>query len=128
MSTFKNRRIIYLARSALQVREWEKKNLPNANGELALDLFLLICYHTLIDKPLTFKTLFCSLDFSESGVRKHIRELKKNQWIAIQGNTEDKRLKYVIAQPKMISAFVEYSQMLKTSFHRQTNSSKNLPF
>lgn len=84
MSTLKNRRIIFLARSALQVREWEKKNLPNANGELALDLFLLICYHTLIDKPLTFKTLFCSLDFSESGVRKHIRELKKNQWIEIR--------------------------------------------
>jgi hypothetical protein len=119
MSTIKTpRRIIPIARSALRVREWEKANLPNAQSGLALDLFLVISYNTLIGQPLTLKTLFYSLEFSEAGIRKQLRKLIDDEWISIEGNGRDKRLKHVIAEPKMLTAMDEYSRLLKLAFRR----------
>lgn len=119
MSTVKTiKKIIPIARNVLKVRQWEKENLPNAQSGLALDLFLVISYNTLLGRPLTLKTLFCTLDFSEAGIRKQLRKLLEDQWIALEGNLKDKRLKHVIAQPKMIAALEQYSMLLKNSFRQ----------
>lgn len=110
------KKIILIARSALRVRAWEKANLPNAQSGLALDLFLVISYNTLIGQPLTLKTLFCSLEFSEAGIRKQLRKLVDDKWVSIEGNVRDKRLKHVIAEAKMLTAMGEYSRLLKLAF------------
>lgn len=117
MSSLINHKILIPAtESALKVRSWEKANLPIEQSALALDLFLLLTYNTLCGTPLTLKSLFNSLDFSEAGIRKHLRRLLSEGWCALEGSEHDKRLRHVVAQPKMILALEEYIQVLKNAF------------
>ena len=113
---------ISIAKTVLHVREWQRENLPNANSELALELFFVISYHSLLEKPLTLKVLFCTLNFSEAGIRKQLQLLLNDEWITFVGNQNDKRSKHVVAQSKMITAFNQYCLLLKTSFNHSTSS------
>ena len=101
------------------VRDWEKQHLPVENSALALDLFLLISYNTLIDKPLTLKLLFHSTAFSEAGIRKHLRRWIDGDWCLLVGDVRDKRLKYVVAQPKMLLALSDYLKVLNSKYKNQ---------
>lgn len=101
---------------ALHVRHWERTNLPIEQSALALDLFLMIAYHTLREQPLTLKLLFHSINFSEAGIRKHLRRLLSEGWCALEGSEHDKRLRHVVAQPKMLEALQDYIDVLKDAF------------
>lgn len=117
-----------MTENVIRVREWEKKHLPIEQSALALDLFLLISYNTLIGRPLTLKTLFHSVDFSEAGVRKHLRRLQSEEWCSLIGNERDRRLRHVVAQPKMLQALNAYSKILKNSYrksHKRINPDKS---
>jgi hypothetical protein len=125
MSTLSShRKLIPITENAIRVREWEKQNLPIEQSALALDLFLLISYNTLIGKPLTLKVLFHSIDFSESGVRKHLRKLLTDEWCLITGNELDRRLRHVVAQPKMLQALNAYSKVLTAAYKPSSLRSK----
>ena len=102
--------------NALKVRDWEKANLPIEQSALALDLFLVIAYNSLRGKPLTLKSLFHSIDFSEAGIRKHLRRLLSEGWCVLEGSEHDKRLRHVVAQPKMLYALEDYIEVLKDAF------------
>jgi hypothetical protein len=121
-----NKALVPITESVMNVREWERKNLPIEHSQLALDLFLIIAYNTLIEKPLTLKSLFHSIDFSEAGIRKHLRRLLTDEWCHLVGNGRDKRLKLVVAQPKMLLALSDYSQILTTAFKKDTHSEKSV--
>lgn len=129
MSTIKSHKeLIPITENVIRVREWEKKHLPIEQSALALDLFLLISYNTLIGRPLTLKTLFHSVDFSEAGVRKHLRRLLSEEWCSLIGNERDRRLRHVVAQPKMLQALNAYSKILKNSYrksHERINPDKS---
>lgn len=114
-----NKKLISVTESALRVRGWEKNNLPIEQSALALDLFLVIAYNSLIGKPLTLKLLFYSLGFSEAGIRKHLRRLLKEGWCSLEGADHDKRLRRVVAAPKMIEAVESYVQVLHNEFGQQ---------
>lgn len=118
-----HKKLIPITKCVLSVREWERKNLPIEQSQLALDLFLIISYNTLIEKPLTLKQLFHSIDFSEAGIRKHLRRLLKEEWCQIEGNSNDKRLKLVVAQNKMLLALDEYAKILTTAFKNSSTRS-----
>lgn len=111
-----NQELIPVTESALKVRDWEKANLPIEQSALAMDLFLTIAYNSLRGKPLTLKLLFHSIDFSEAGIRKHLRRMIQEGWCALQGSEHDKRLRHVVAQPKMLSALTDYIQVLQEAF------------
>jgi hypothetical protein len=106
--------------SSLRIQVWAKKNLPIENSQLALQLILIISYNTMIKKPLTLKLLFHSVDFSEAGVRKQLRKLLIEDWCCLVEDLKDKRLKLVVAQPKMLYALSEYSELL-TSAYKQSS-------
>ena len=109
------------------VGDWEKKHLPVENSALALDLFLLISYNTLIDKPLTLKLLFHSTVFSEAGIRKHLRRWVDGDWCLLVGDVRDKRLKYVVAQPKMLLALSDYLKVLNGKYKKSARPSITTP-
>lgn len=111
-----NQDLIPITESALKVRDWEKANLPIEQSALAMDLFLVIAYNTLRGKPLTLKLLFHSIEFSEAGIRKHLRRMLSEGWCALEGAQHDKRLRHVVAQPKMLTALTDYIQVLQTAF------------
>jgi hypothetical protein len=108
--------VLPITENAIKVRDWEKNNLPIEQSALALDLFLVISYNTLKGKPLTLKLLFHSIDFSEAGIRKHLKRLLADEWCSLEGTEHDKRLRHVVAQPKMLSALTDYTEVLKVAF------------
>lgn len=111
-----NQDLIPITESALKIRDWEKANLPIEQSALAMDLFLVIAYNTLRGRPLTLKLLFHSIEFSEAGIRKHLRRMLSEGWCALEGAQHDKRLRHVVAQPKMLTALTDYIQVLQTAF------------
>jgi len=115
--------LIPFTKNVMLVRDWEKKHLPVENSALALDLFLLISYNTLIDKPLTLKLLFHSTVFSEAGIRKHLRRWVDGDWCLLVGDVRDKRLKYVVAQPKMLLALSDYLKVLNGKYKKSARPS-----
>jgi len=119
-------KVVPLAKTTLLIRHWEKENLPNAHSSLSLVLFLVISYYTLIGKTLSLKNLFISIQFSEAGIRKQLVKLLADEWISIDGNMKDKRLKQVIAQPKMLLALEDYLHILELSYTNPTNLSHTL--
>ncbi len=119
MITIKSHKaLIPITENVIRVRDWEKKHLPIEQSALALDLFLLISYNTLIGNPLTLKILFHSIDFSEAGIRKHLRRLLKEEWCLLIGNEQDRRLRHVVAQPKMLQALNAYSKVLTMAYKK----------
>lgn len=112
--------LITTTENLLKVRGWEKTNLPIEQSALALDLFLVIAYNTLRGQPLTLKLLFRSIDFSEAGIRKHLRRLLSEGWCTLEGASHDKRLRHVVAQPKMLLALSDYVKVLEQAFSRET--------
>jgi hypothetical protein len=124
MSIKKNHKaLIPFTESVIRVREWERKYLPIEQSQLALDLFLIISYNTLIDKPLNLKLLFHSTGFSEAGIRKHLRRLLADEWCHLIGEERDKRLRFVVAQPKMLLALSEYSKILSAAYKKPSRKS-----
>jgi len=119
-----NNKLLPIAENALKVRDWEKANLPIEQSALAMDLFLVIAYNTLRGKPLTLKLLFHSIDFSEAGIRKHLRRMLREGWCALEGAEHDKRLRHVVAQPKMLDALADYIQVLQDAFGRSATGAE----
>ncbi len=108
--------LIHPTEKAIQVRSWEKAHLPIEQSALALDLFLVIAYNTLCGRPLTLKLLFCSINFSEAGIRKHLRRMLADGWCTLEGSQHDRRLRLVVAQPKMLDALADYVSVLRDAF------------
>ena len=117
-----SKELISAAENALKVRVWEKDNLPIEQSALAMDLFLVIAYNTLCGTPLTLKSLFHSIDFSEAGIRKHLRKLLNESWCRLEGVEHDKRLRHVVAQPKMLHALEDYVEVLRGAFEHPPSS------
>jgi len=112
----KQKNLVPITENALKVREWERENLPIEQSAMALDLFLIISHNTLLEKPLSLKLLFHSTGFSEAGIRKQLRRLINEQWITLEGSHKDRRLKHVVAQPKMLITLAAYSKVLKNAY------------
>jgi hypothetical protein len=106
-------KIINFSEKLIQLRAWEKSNLPIEQSALALDLFLVIVHNTLRDRPLTLKQLFNSVDFSEAGIRKHLKRLLAEGWCSLEGSAKDKRLRHVVAQAKMLAALDRYTEAMR---------------
>ena len=94
--------------------------MPVEHSQLALELILIISLNTLIGKPLSLKLLFNSVEFSEAGIRKSLRKLLAEDWCHLISDVKDKRLKLVVAQPKMLFALAEYSKLLSSAYKRSS--------
>ena len=100
--------------------------MPVEHSQLALELILIISLNTLIGKPLSLKLLFNSVEFSEAGIRKSLRKLLAEDWCQLISDVKDKRLKLIVAQPKMLVALADYSNLLSSAFKRSTRLKSTL--
>ena len=101
-----------ITQAFLTVRKWEQANLPLVQSALAYDLIVLIAHHNVLGTPLSLKHLFILLDYSEAGVRKHLRYLIHDGWISLEGVSNDKRIRVVIAKPKLLLTLKKYADLL----------------
>ncbi len=111
----------------IRIREFEQHTLPIQHSALARDLFILIAYHTLKGEPISLKTLFYSVDFSEIGARKHLKRFLDEGWCSIRPSEQDKRKKYVVGEAKMLDAIRLYSQSATISMKPLTPSDPSGP-
>lgn len=105
----------------LQVRSWEDANLPMEQSTLAFDLISLVTHQTIHGKPISLKHLFISLNYSEAGVRKQLRRCIKEQWLRLDDSSLDKRVRLVIAEPKLVALFHEYGELLRAAYTASPN-------
>lgn len=102
--------LVHLA-GLMQIRAWEEKNLPIEASLLAYDLLICVCFHTLSDAPLSYKQMFLTLPYSKNGIRKQLSKLVADRWIEICTDVDDKRIRYVVALPKLLDVLNDYIQI-----------------
>lgn len=105
----------------LQVRSWEDANLPMEQSTLAFDLISLVTHQTIHGKPISLKHLFISLNYSEAGIRKQLRRCIKDEWLRLDDSTLDRRVRLVIAEPKLVALFHQYGELLRSAYSAAPN-------
>ena len=100
----------------LQVRSWEDANLPMEQSTLAFDLISLVAHQTIHGKPISLKHLFVSLNYTEAGIRKQLRRCIKEEWLRLDDSTTDRRVRLVIAEPKLVALFHKYGELLRAAY------------
>ena len=105
--------MLSMLKRAMEIRTWEKLNFPIQQSSIALETIILIAYHTINEKPLTLKALFCNIESSEAGVRKHLKRFVALGWCTLEGSQNDKRLRIIVAQPIMLNIVTEYVDLQK---------------
>jgi hypothetical protein len=107
-----------ITEAMLTVRDWEEGNLPMERSALTYDLLAVTAHHTVVGTPLSLKHLFTLLNYSEAGVRKQLRRCISEGWICLESVSNDKRVRIVVAQPKLLIALQEYADLLRTVYSR----------
>jgi hypothetical protein len=105
-----------ITEAMLTVRDWEEENLPMERSALAYDLLAVTAHHTVGGKPLSLKHLFTLLNYSEAGVRKQLRRCIRDEWIGLERVGHDKRVRIVVAQPKLLLALKDYADLLRNVY------------
>jgi hypothetical protein len=100
----------------MQVRAWQDKHLPIEFSLLAYDLLICACFHTLSGTPLNYKQLFLTLPYSKNGIRKQLSKFIANEWLEICTDTYDRRVRYVVALPKLLDVLKDYLELRKIHY------------
>jgi len=100
----------------LELRLVQKELFPAPQSILAYEIFLNIVHHSMVGKPLTLIQLFHSVDFSETAVRGQLTKLINGGWCKLIGSSTDKRLKHVVAEPKLFELIDRYAQQMAEFF------------
>lgn len=107
-----------ITEAMLTVRGWEEENLPMERSALAYDLLAVTAHHTVVGTPLSLKHLFTLLNYSEAGIRKQLRRCINEGWISLQSVSNDRRVRVVAAQPKLLTALQEYADLLRDVYSK----------
>ena len=107
-----------ITEAMLTVRDWEEVNLPMERSALAYDLLAVTAHHTVVGTPLSLKHLFTLLNYSEAGVRKQLRRCIRDGWIGLESVSNDKRVRVVVAQPKLLLALKDYADLLRNVYSK----------
>lgn len=88
-------------------RKISAQHLPIGHSFIPYDLLLQVYLSELNgdQSPLNIKSLLASLPYSDMGVRYHLRRLIEGDWIEIEKDGEDPRMRNVIAKPKTHKRF-----------------------
>jgi hypothetical protein len=71
-------------------KEWERRNLPTYGTEAGYDLFLILA-SLEPDKSISLKSLYLTVNCSESTTRLLFRHLEQDGWIELVKCTSDGR-------------------------------------
>jgi hypothetical protein len=103
------------ARLLKKAREITSTHLPIGHSFIPYDILLLIATSHIAQKPLTVKSLFTSLPYSDMGTRYHFNRLKNNGWIELVVDTKDGRNKLCKPTKKFQTRFRLIAKDLETN-------------
>lgn len=81
-------------------------HLPVRSNLVIFDILMFVLTEYLLERPLTVKRLFRSLDLSHTGFRYHFKKLVDNDWVNLSKITKentDQRLRFITPSAKLIS-------------------------
>ena len=107
--------IIRLIDANMATHRWMEQRLPLHGSMLAYHMLLLAAKGTLLNAPINNKQLVSTLNCSAMGVRKQLNRLVKAGWMRMDTDVRDKRVKLIMAQPKLLAVMNEYSALRKVS-------------
>lgn len=100
----------------LRIRRWEEAHLPVYQSSLAYDLLTVVAHNTVAGTPVSLKQLFICLNYSEAGIRKQLRRMLADDWLALECIKKDKRVRLIVARPKMLDVLSHYAEVLKEAY------------
>lgn len=103
-------------RLLLQTKIWERENLPLNNSLIPLELLLFLAICQAEGTRLTVKGLTVSSAFSPLGAGIHMRRLERENFIKLEQDDTDRRVKYIVTTPKLDKLLVAYIELLRSSF------------
>ena len=91
----------------MRSRNTAAQHLPIGHSFIPYDLLLQIYWYYIAEhgNQLNVKTLFAGLNHSDMGMRYHLNRLSDNDWITIENNSADSRMKSVLPTEKTLSRF-----------------------
>ena len=102
MISYSQAEILRLMRA---IRRASRSNLPVDSSFIPFDILLNLLQFHQENQPVSIKTLFASLPYSDMGVRYHFRRLVKNGWVKLEQSPFDSRSKICVPTEKLLSSF-----------------------
>ena len=102
-------------------RKTVASHLPIGHSFIPYDLLLQVYSHHIAEHgdQLNVKTLFGGLNYSDMGMRYHLSRLLDNNWIKIDRDSTDSRMKSVVPTEKTLARFdaisAELASVLKAN-------------
>ena len=100
----------------LVIRKISASNLPIGHSSIPYDLLLNVLDSYYMDEPLSVKGLFSRISFSEMGTRSHFNRLIKNDWIKLEVDGEDSRVRVCIPSEKLLDQFTVIYKGIKSCY------------
>ena len=90
------------------LRDWQKQHFALLDSPAAHDLMLQIFLAYENNEPLYVKHLFIS-SHSYTAIRQHYKIFLASDLIYLEGDVNDRRIKYIRPTPKFLALICEYS-------------------
>ena len=107
----------YVTNWLMRSRKTAAQHLPIGHSFIPYDLLLQVYSHHIAEHrdQLNVKTLFAGLNHSDMGIRYHLNRLLDNNWIKIDSNSADSRMKSVVPTGKTLARFDAISAELASA-------------
>ena len=103
-----------------EIRSATNNLLPNQSSAIPLHILFLVGLAYFEGKVLPLKSILTDKNFSEMGIRSHLKYLIDNQFINITDSKEDGRAKLVTPTDKLINILLKFDSdvliILKNNF------------
>lgn len=110
-----NDRLHRVCQVVLDIQALGRKYLAPHDSPLAHHVLLFIAYEQSLKRETTVKTLFVSLPYSQTGLRRHLRRLLQLGWIKSVAAEKDRRVKYI----RLTRTGMESVQAYTDAVHQQ---------
>jgi len=85
-----------------QIRKISQQNLPVDTSFIPYDILVFLYKSHATGQSLNLKEFFLLFRYSEMGVRYHLKQLVKDDWVRLAENPADQRSKLMEVTPKFI--------------------------
>jgi hypothetical protein len=99
----------------LEARRWEKRNIPFASPQIALDIALYATAARLEGQPIASKTVHLTVGYSADRVREVLMELERGGWISKLPHRRDRRIRLIEATDKLVALMLRFEDIKRAA-------------
>ena len=99
----------------LEARRWEKRNIPFASPQIALDIALYATAARLAGQPIASKAVHLTVGYSPDRVREVLIELERGGWISRIPHRHDRRIRLIEATDKLVALMQRFEDVKRSA-------------